>query len=393
MPESTDGMNFGNRDEAEQTVRKKNGEYCDLAKESLLRESKTSLSGHEFMNLMGKLRLRFTLTPSCNIFCTFCSNEGSNYTAKGLNHSNIDLVTTLSDILLENTPIHMIDFSGGEPTIHPDFTNREYRLIEWTKRYPYVRFSLHSNGIKLVPELIDKIYENFSRIGFSIHSMNFDTWNRITNLRDRFTTESQKRKFDQMMFNLSYLSERNIGDKVFLKMVVMRGVNDSKKELTDFLGACDKYGFHPKFLEFEAQYPSQRFLEVGRRELFNKLEKLGCIFEGNIPMDESKNHYFPNVNFRYKNAKMGLQSRFGCGETGACLACYDYLCIFVKPSENGRGLYLKPCSVLDTRFDLTPSILNRDEKQILQLFKMSREYLMLAPGLNVDGWNKEKEYE
>ncbi len=381
--------------EAEATVRKtKNGCYYDLSKFSLVKKGKKHLTKTQLMCLFKKLRLRFTLTPQCNIWCIFCSNEGSNYTDKlSQSYADIDLIIKLSEMLLKITPLKSIDFSGGEPTLHPDFRERKFKLIKWTKKYPKIRFSFHSNGIGLNPEIIDRIKNNFSRIGISLHSFNFETWNKITNLNMMFPLKSQREKFKKLNENVKYLAKQNIGYKIFLKSVIIRGINDNEEELSSFLEACNKYQFHPKFLEFDPQYPEHRKYVVGRKELFVKLEKLGCKFTPDTPKHNNPNTYIPGVNFEYKNAPPGLHSIFGCGLKGACESCYDFLCIFVKPSENGRGLYLKPCSVLDTRIDLTHAIKTENYKQLLNLFRISREYLMLAPGLGISDRNKEPEFK
>lgn len=380
--------------EAEATVRKtKNGCYYDLSKNSLVRKGKKHLSQSQLMELFKKLRLRFTLTPRCNLWCIFCSNEGSNYGTKWKSHADIDLVIELSEILLKTTPLESIDFSGGEPTIHPDFLNKNFKLIRWTKKHPEVRFSLHSNGIELTPEIINRIKDNFSRIGITINALDFKTWNKMTNLNCQFDIKVQKKKFRKIKNNLDYLAQQNIGSKVFLKSVIMRGVNDNRKQLKQFLEVCDEYHFHPKFLEFEPQYPEQEEYVVGRRELFKKLERVGCKFPKDAPRHNNPTTYIPGVNFHYKDAPPGLHSIFGCGDKAACEACYDFLCMFVKPKPNGNGLYLKPCSVLDTRIDLTHSIRTANDEQILDLFKLSREYLMLAPGLGTKGWNKEEKFK
>jgi len=383
-----------NKKEAEATVRKtKSGKYYDLSKHSLVRKGKKELSKQQLMDLFGKLRLRFTLTPKCNIWCIFCSNEGSSYTAKSQGHANIDLVIKLSEMLLKITPLKSIDFSGGEPTIHPDFLKEKFKLIKWTKKYPNVRFSLHSNGINLNKKILDQIKDNFSRIGITINSLNFETWNKITNLNNMFPLDVQKKKFEKIINNLEYINKQNIGSKVFMKMVVMRGLNDSPEELKKYLDTCVKYSFHPKFLEFEPQFKEQRKYIVGRKELFAKLDKLGVKFAEDVPRHNDPNTYIPGVNFNYKNAPDGLHSIFGCGLKAACESCYDFLCMFVKPSEDGKGLYLKPCSVLDTRIDLTHAIMTQNYEQLIDLFKISREYLMLAPGLGVTDWNKKAQFK
>lgn len=383
-----------NKDEAEITVRKtKNGRYCDLAQAILTKKGIKRLNISQLMSLFAKLRLRFTLTPQCNIWCVFCSNEGSTYTAKHEKYADIDLVVKLCEMLFKKTPLCQVDFSGGEPTIHPDFLNRRYKLIKFTKKYPKIRFSLHSNGILLIPEIIDEIKHNFSRIGISIHSLNFETWNKITNAGNQFSKKVQNKKFKQMIKNIEYLGQQKIGNKVFLKSVVMKGINDTQGELKALLDICAKYHFHPKFLQFEPQFPDQEKYVVGRAELFPKLEKLGCKFTKDAPRHNDPKTYIPGVNFEYKGipgAGEGLHSIFGCGQEGACMSCYDFLCMFVKPLSHTKGLYLKPCSVLDTRIDLTHAIRTTNYNQLIELFRISREYLMLTPGLGTLGWNKEE---
>ncbi|MFH1407958.1 MAG: radical SAM protein [Patescibacteria group bacterium] len=382
-------------DEAQKTVLTQNGKYVDISNFSSAKRGVNHLSQEEFLGLFKNLRLRVDLTPKCNIWCVFCSNEGSNYAAKKQSPINIDLVTTLGDILLENTPLHSIDLSGGEPTLHPDFYGKHFVLVEWTKKHPETRFSIHSNGINLDPEIIDAIKSNFSRIGLSVHSLNFETWNKITNLGGRFPITQQRIKFDRMMTNIEYIASQDIGDKIFFKSVIIRGINDSEEELKTMLDFCAKNHFHPKLLEFEPQYKEQEKYVVGRKELFEKLENIGCSFAKDAPRHNDPNTYIPGVNFEYRaseGAKMGLHSIFGCGDKAACESCYLFLCMFVKPSENGGGIYLKPCSVTDTRIDLTKAVRDKDIQQTLSLFKFSREYLMHAPGLNSNNWNKEPEY-
>lgn len=60
--------------EAEATVRKtKDGKYIDLCQQSLTAQGKKHLDDEQLMELFKRLRLRFTLTPKCNMWCVFCS--------------------------------------------------------------------------------------------------------------------------------------------------------------------------------------------------------------------------------------------------------------------------------------------------------------------------------
>jgi molybdenum cofactor biosynthesis enzyme MoaA len=382
-------------DEAERTLWKNdNGEYRDLNIQKKLKGEKIRLDDSTFMKMLQKVRLRHYLTPGCNLECFFCSNEGLEYYTKKNSPARIDLITKLSDMVLEETTIRAIDFSGGEPLSHPDFVKEEYTLISWMKTHPDIKFAIHTNGILLKPTHTDMIAPVVSRLGISVHSTNFHTWNKITNPRDRYSRKDQESKFRALQENLQYLSTKEIGDKVFMKAVIIKGVNDSEYELSRFLDKCTGYGFHPKFLQLEPQTPSQKNLVVYREEFLSKLERIGC----NIPEGTPRKHdlidYCPLITFKYKEpnkSKLGVHSIIGCGEIGACVACSTYICVYVKPSDDGNGLYIKPCSVLDTRFDLTHAIETGDKKHLVELIKSSREYLSLAPGLGASSWNKTSE--
>ena len=382
-------------DIAQINIRTKKGKLYDLLEDSLVSKGIKILTDKQFLELFKKYRLRFDLTQKCNLWCIFCSNEGSDYASKCQESLDIGLAIKLSDILIKNAGLRSIDFSGGEPTIHEDFISGEYKLLKWAKSHPEINFAIHSNGVMLKPEVVDLLKDSFAKIGISLHSLNYKIWNKLTNRRGRFSEQIQRKKFDQLMSNIDYMVDIGIGHKVFIKSVVIRGYNDSEGELKTFLDFCAKRGLHPKFFEFEPQYKEQEKYVVGRKELFEKLEKIGCTFGSDAPRHNNPNTYIPGVNFEYKaksGAKMGLHSIFGCGDRAACETCYIYLCMFVKATEGGKGLYLKPCTVSDTRFDLTKAVENGDEKQILNIFKKSREYLMLTPGIGVKDWNKEEEF-
>jgi molybdenum cofactor biosynthesis enzyme MoaA len=381
-------------EEAEITIQKDaKGNYCDRYSNSLTKKGIRRLTNKQMNDLFKALRLRISLTANCNQKCLFCSNEGACYSSRSFTPPNLDKIINLCEMLLKKTPLKQIDISGGEPLMHPDFLTREYRFVKWTKKHPEVRFSLQTNGLNLYPEVIDLIKDNFARIGISIHSANFNTWDKITNPGKEVPQEMQRERFDNLMENLKYLSEKNIGSKVFLKTVIVRGMNDSEKELKSFFELCRKFKFHPKILQFDPQYPSQVNLQVKRKELFEKLQKIGAEFDKNVPFHNDPNTYIPGVNFKYDSTPLGIHSIFGCGDFAACKACYNFLCMFVKFSKDGSRVYLKPCSVLDTQFDLTHAIETNDSDQLFDLFRLSREYLMLAPGIGSCGWNKEERYD
>lgn len=362
----------------------------DISKDVLTGRGMTTLTTDHIMELFGKIRLRFALTPQCNLRCFFCSNEGLSYDTKKGMPARVELILALSEMLLKHTPLRSIDFSGGEPTLHPDIVGGTYQLVKWTRMYPEVKFSFHTNGVLLTPDLVDQIAPNFARIGVSVHSTFYETWNRMTN-GGQIPDSVQWGNWAQLNSNLEYLSRKGIGSKVFLKSVVTRGLNDSEAELKAFLDACARYGFHPKFLQFEPQSDCQIHLRVGRKELFEKLERVDCRFPPDAPWHNDPNTYIPATSFTYsgaRGAERGMHIILECGTPATCGCCYSFLCFFTKPTDNGTGLYLKPCSVHDTRFDLTQAIKTNDIEQVVEVFKASREYLMTRPGLGVSSWGR-----
>ena len=89
--------NNKNLKEAEATVRKDfYGKYFDLTKHSLVKQGHKHLANEQVNKLLSHLRLRFTLTTKCNLWCVFCSNEGSSYTSKSEGYADIGLVIKLS---------------------------------------------------------------------------------------------------------------------------------------------------------------------------------------------------------------------------------------------------------------------------------------------------------
>ncbi|MBU3957198.1 hypothetical protein KKI19_02935 [Patescibacteria group bacterium] len=138
-----------NKDEAEITVRKtKNGRYYDLTQAILTKEGIKRLSISQLMGLFAKLRLRFTLTPQCNIWCVFCSNEGSTYTAKHEKHADIDLVIKLCEMLFKKTrgPTtiagRIIYFSFAEQLIEIQKGVMAHDIGQEREKFPYLNVDL-----------------------------------------------------------------------------------------------------------------------------------------------------------------------------------------------------------------------------------------------------------
>lgn len=88
------------------------------------------------------------IVDSCNMACPTCF-ANSPLGASGTNlkyHSFEKLTTNIQGIIERKGKIEIIQFSGGEPTIHPDF----FRLVEWVRTNPMIDYLvINTNGVRL----------------------------------------------------------------------------------------------------------------------------------------------------------------------------------------------------------------------------------------------------
>ncbi len=90
------------------------------------------------------------IVDSCNLACPTCfadSPLGSN--AKVKYHSLQNITSRIEGVLNRKGQIEIIQFSGGEPTIHPEF----FELCEWVRREPRIEYLVvNTNGVRLATD-------------------------------------------------------------------------------------------------------------------------------------------------------------------------------------------------------------------------------------------------
>lgn len=92
-------------------------------------------------------KVYFEITRKCNLNCTFCYNKSNDSFSKELSKEQIfSLLDELSEL-----GTFEIRFTGGEPTIHPDF----FEIIEYSVKLGFF-VSLGTNGI-WSEDVLDKI--------------------------------------------------------------------------------------------------------------------------------------------------------------------------------------------------------------------------------------------
>ncbi|MBU4348151.1 radical SAM protein, partial [Patescibacteria group bacterium] len=171
--------------------------------------------------------LRVSITDHCNLNCFFCSNEGMDF--KNRNNHEIDLESF--KYLVKTTKVaglQTLSLTGGEPTIY----SKIEELLDFVVSQKIPRTFFHTNGIALTKKLIDKYLVHFSKLAVSIHTTNYKIWKQLT--------RGKEEQFEILLENLNYLGElsKKKKIKVEVKVVPIKGINDSSETIKDFLDLC-----------------------------------------------------------------------------------------------------------------------------------------------------------
>jgi GTP 3',8-cyclase len=315
--------------------------------------------------------LRIAVTDYCNLNCFFCSNEGMSLYQKNNLFCDVEKTKTLIKIL-NKKGLKEISFTGGEPSLHPDILE----LVEFCGKFNLKNLFFHTNGVFIDNNLIRALLENFSKIAFSLHSTEFDIWEKMTG--------GSSKNFEKLMENLEYLSIRNKEILIEIKCVLIRGVNDHEKDIKSFLDFCSKYRFKFKILNFEPIIPAHIDLVIPFQEVEEKINSVGAMPMEDDVLFRNQKKYLPVKKFSYGNT-WGVVIKIGCGNQEVCRACYFSNEIFITPDFK-----IKPCHMRSYKIDLEKFIEKEDEEGIYEAILESRNYLAQAPGENLNVWqNKE----
>jgi 7,8-dihydro-6-hydroxymethylpterin dimethyltransferase len=188
------------------------------------------------------------ITDRCNLSCPTCYAMSSPHYGR---HRTIEEVERMLDIIVANEgEPDVVQISGGEPTIHPDF----FEILDIAKRKPIKHLMVNTNGIRIA-----KDFEFTKRLAayapdFEIY-LQFDSFKpeALEHLRGKDLTDVRKKA-------LEHLNKLNLSTT--LVVTLQKGLND------------DEIG---KIIEFALQQPSVRGVTfqptqvAGRTENFNTL--------------------------------------------------------------------------------------------------------------------------
>lgn len=135
----------------------------------------TSRWGHA-----NSLSVMWNIGKRCNYDCTYCPSEIHDLTTP---HTDIEILKSTVDILSNNDKPVRIMFTGGEPTVHPNFKE----LLEYIKFKNIAWVSVTSNGTKSAKWYVENEYL-WNHFLFSLH---FEyNWRRVVDTIIKYKEKS-----------------------------------------------------------------------------------------------------------------------------------------------------------------------------------------------------------
>ncbi|MDA8115788.1 MAG: radical SAM protein [Actinomycetota bacterium] len=153
-----------------------------------------------------------SITSACNLDCPVCytlnRRQDSFFMAK-------DEFARILEVIHRHDPnMQIINFTGGEPTLHPQFCE----LVEMCRQAGIHRITVSTNGLRLRedPELLSRLAELEARIVLSFNSFH----------EQPYRVSAGRNLLDEKLEILRLLDEHKL--TTTLLTVVMAGVNDTE---------------------------------------------------------------------------------------------------------------------------------------------------------------------
>lgn len=108
------------------------------------------------------------IVDSCNLACPTCfADSPVGAAGQGLKYRSFDdLIARIQGVIDRKGGIEVLQFSGGEPTLHPEF----FRLVAWVRSHPKIDYLIvNTNGVRLAKDLafvdgMGRIFREFDNI-------------------------------------------------------------------------------------------------------------------------------------------------------------------------------------------------------------------------------------
>lgn len=154
------------------------------------------------------------INEACNLACPVCF---ANATDVHGSHRPLDDIERMLDALVESEgEPDLVQLSGGEPTIHPDF----FAILDAVKRRPIRHVMINTNGVRIGqdPEFVERLASYAPRLEVYLQ---FDSLgdDALMNLRGAKLARIRQQALEAL---------ERVGLSTTLVAVVKRGVNDGE---------------------------------------------------------------------------------------------------------------------------------------------------------------------
>ena len=194
------------------------------------------------------------LTDRCNLSCPICYadsgvEEVSNISDRPRKHRTLEHIEMMLDAVVANEgEPQIVQLSGGEPTIHPEF----FEVMDLVKSKPIKHLMINTNGIRIAKDrnFCDRLSQY--KPGIEIY-LQFDSFEKSTleELRGVDLSEIREKA-------IAHLNEYNISTT--LVVTLKKGLNDSE------IGKIIEYALQQKCVRGVTFQPIQ---VAGRLEQFD----------------------------------------------------------------------------------------------------------------------------
>ncbi len=186
------------------------------------------------------------VTDRCNLTCPTCYAGSSPTYGR---HRTLDEIKKMFDVIVENEKEpDVVQISGGEPTIHPQF----FEILDYAKSLPIRHLMLNTNGIRIAKE------KDFAK-RLKTYSPDFEIYLQFDSFKDEVLQEMRGAALTTIRTQaLANLNEVNLSTT--LVATLQKGLND------DEIGKIIDFALQQKCVRGVTFQPTQI---AGRLENFN----------------------------------------------------------------------------------------------------------------------------
>jgi uncharacterized radical SAM superfamily Fe-S cluster-containing enzyme len=186
------------------------------------------------------------VTDRCNLTCPTCYAGSS--PSYGRHRTLEEVKKMLDTIVLNEKEPDVVQISGGEPTIHPDF----FEILDYAKSLPIKHLMLNTNGIKIAKD------KEFAK-RLKSYAPDFEIYLQFDSFEDSVLQELRGANLSQIRKQaLENLNELNLSTT--LVVTLQKGLNDNE------IGKIIDYALKQKCIRGVTFQPTQI---AGRLENFN----------------------------------------------------------------------------------------------------------------------------